>query len=296
MLSTTDRVGVPVALSRRLRIGVYRGDPRSGAPSVSRHRHADGGVAQGDAGVGPAFDPAAYPHETVACNLCGRDDATPIAARDRYGLPTRIVQCVCGLRYITPRMTAEGYAAFYRTGYRALVAQVSTAPTALEFASEQWRYAGAIADRVAPWMRARTVLDVGGSTGVVGRLFQARWGCEVTVIDPSPTELAQARGCRTICASAERVDFPSADLALLCRTVDHLRDPLGVLTRLRASVRMLVVDAMDVDAWPEPWRYKVDHPYAFTGPTLREFMRRAGFRPIQAWTTRHGKYLGYLCS
>lgn len=246
--------------------------------------------------AGPAFDPAQYPHEAVACNLCGADDAAVVAEKDRYGLPTRIVQCQsCGLRYVSPRMTAEGYAAFYRDGYRKLLTQLrGRTQRRAEFEAEQWRYALDLAEEVAPFIAGSRLLDVGGSTGVVGRLFGARWGFDVTVLDPAPDELERAINCERLCVSAEDAEFPPADVALLCRAIDHLRDPLGVLRRLRERVRTLVVDAMDVDRWPLVARYKVDHPYAFTADTLRQMVEAAGWRVRHRWERRGGKYVGLL--
>ena len=239
--------------------------------------------------------------EVVACNLCGLDDATVIAERDRYGLETRIVQCKgCGLRYQNPRMTLEAYAEFYRGEYRALIERLMGRPYPLaEIEADQWRYAADLTNAAARWLEPTAggaLLDIGGSTGIVGRLCRARWGHHVTVIDPSPEELARARDCRTICAPAESATFPRADVALMCRTVDHLLDPKGVLTRLARVARLLIVDAMDVDGWPENSRYKVDHPYAFTGQTLMAVVRAAGWRVRAQWRRRGNQYVGLVCS
>lgn len=223
-----------------------------------------------------------------------------VAERDRYGLPTRVVACRgCGLRYQTPRMTAADYAAFYRSGYRPLLETYLRRPYPLrEIEAEQWTYAADLTNAVARWLApggGGALLDVGGSTGTVGRLCRARWGYAVTVIDPSPEELAQARDCATVCASAEAVDFPACDVALLCRTVDHLLDPRGVLERLRTAARTLVVDAMHVDGWPAEARYKVDHPYAFTAPTLKAMVEAAGWQVRAQWWRRGTQYVGFVC-
>jgi SAM-dependent methyltransferase len=55
--------------------------------------------------------------EHVSCNLCGRDDALPVAQRDKYGLPLTTVMCRgCGLLYLNPRPTAATYRKFYEEG------------------------------------------------------------------------------------------------------------------------------------------------------------------------------------
>lgn len=197
-------------------------------------------------------------------------------------------------------MTAAAYAAFYRGPYRALTGSVNTRAGSLQdIAADQWAYARELAEVVAPWMPATgTLMDVGGSTGIVARHFRTRFGLVPTVIDPSPEELALAAqaGCQTVCGSAETVVLPQSDVALLCRSIDHLLDPLGVLRRLRAAARVLVVDAMDVDQWPARWRYKVDHPYAFTRDSFVALVTDAGWSPQHEWTRRDKKYVGLVCS
>lgn len=252
--------------------------------------------------VATAFDVTAAPHERVPCNLCGTTPTAIVATKDRYGLPTRIVQCVqCGLRFINPRMTAESYAAFYRDGYRPLVktlyAQMGQPYSLRTIEQSQWEYARELAGEVGRFLPAGgTLLDVGGSTGIVGRAFRKQWGFDVTVLDPSPEELARATGCRTICGSAETAELPPVDVALLCRTMDHLLDPLAVLRRLRQCARLLIVDSRDADAWPAGSRYQVDHPYAFSARTLAAMVRRAGWAIQHTWTRRTGKYVGLVCS
>lgn len=244
-------------------------------------------------------DVTTAPTEYVGCALCGTRPTVVVATQDRYGLPTRVVRCVsCGLRFINPRMTPEAYAQFYQHGYRPLLAQLfQRTYTADSIQADQMQYARDLAQEVAPWMpRGGTLVDVGGSTGIVARHFRDRFGLEPTVIDPAPDELARATGCHTICASAEDAVIPPSDVALLCRTIDHLLDPLGVLVRLRRAAGVLVVDALDVDRWPERWRYKVDHPYAFTRKTFHKLIAAAGWHPVHTWTRRGGKYVGLVCS
>lgn len=251
------------------------------------------------AAIAEAWDLDEWPVEAVACNLCGGTATTPIADHDRYGLPVTVVQCrSCELRYLNPRMTAAGYAAFYAHGYRPLFEAHRGAPlTTAELETDQRIYGGSLAHIVASRLPAvRSVLDVGGSTGIVGRAFRARWGCDVTVVDPSAVELARAEGCQQIHASAEAVEtFPAVDLALLCRTVDHLLDPMGVLTRLARTSARLIVDAMHVEGWPASARYKIDHPYAFTAETFAAMVTASGWDIVQTWWRGGTRYVGHLC-
>jgi SAM-dependent methyltransferase len=254
--------------------------------------------------VATSFDRNAWPLEAVPCNLCGGTDVDVVTERDRYGWPTRIVQCrTCALRYITPRFSREGYAAFYADGYRPLLAELRGRPYApgeLEF--DQRMYAAELVAQVKGQIPPHPrLVDLGGSTGIVSRHFMASCGAIPTVVEPCLDELQHAKDCIKVFASAEDVDFPpnTFDLVLCCRTVDHLLDPVGVLRRARAwvpSTGRLIVDAMDVDHWPEKYRYKVDHPYAFTAETLRAVVAAAGWTVRHTWTRRKGQYVGYLCA
>lgn len=252
------------------------------------------------------FDYAAQPKEIPPCSQCGTVIRRQVlATQDRYGLPVRTVECMCGLRLLDPRMTKDAYAEFYEQHYRPLLTALLGAQYTIEHVREnQRKYALALADEIESWVvpyPSAQLLDLGGSTGLIAQEFMRRWGCEATVVDPCEAELQQATGCTQIHASAEDVTFAkeSFDVILLCRTIEHLLDPKGVLTRAREWVTpdgFLVVDAMDVDYWGKEVRYKVDHPYAFTAATLRRMVTSAGWRVRGSWTRRKGQYVGLVCS
>jgi SAM-dependent methyltransferase len=255
------------------------------------------------------FDLTDFPHETVACNQCGSDTHFTVAIADRYGLPVTTVECGrfgCGLQYINPRMTADGYATFYQEHYRPLLSALQGSPYTPAMVRENSRkYATELVKDVAAVVEpypGSSLLDLGGSTGIVARQFAERWDCRCTVVDPSPEEVAQARDFAiTQCATAEDATFApgSFDVILLCRTIEHLLDPKAVLRRARmwATARaFLVVDAMDTAKWNDRSRYKVDHPYAFTATTLERMVTSAGWRVRGTWTRNNGKYVGLICS
>jgi SAM-dependent methyltransferase len=251
-----------------------------------------------------AFTLADWPTETVACNLCGGTATEVVATVDRYQWPVTTVRCLtCGLRYLNPRMTKEGYAAFYRDGYRPLFASLSKVPHSLAMLEhDQRQYCAHLLPQLLSWLpmdRETRVLDIGGSTGLVGRTIAKARGytSRVWVLDPSPSELARAEGCSTICGSVEDIpELPSADVALLCRTVEHLLDPAATLRKIAAACSRLVIDAMHVDGWATGWQYKVDHPYSFTADTLQALLERDGWRIDHQWWRRGQQYIGYLCT
>ena len=84
---------------------------------------------------------------------------------------------------------------------------------------------------IRPFVRGaglRTMLDIGGSTGVVAGHFAREFGLEGTLIDPAPLEVEQARafGLETITGLVEEHDFGARrfDFVIVCQTIDHLLD------------------------------------------------------------------------
>lgn len=254
-------------------------------------------------GLTAVFDPAIYPSEIVPCNCCGGTTTTPVVDHDRYGFPTSVVECpVCGLQFISPRMTAEGYAAFYEHGYRPLVDAWMT----LRGHGNVMTHG--VDDGYAEVVRYLTkdclppsghLVDVGGSHGVVSRDFAKHYDYRLTVIDPAPNEIVDATG-DTICAPVEDAVLPAetADVILCCRTLDHLLDPKLALTKMAQWIApngVLICDVMNVPKWHPSSRYKVDHPYAFSMRTAVKLLRVTGWRIKRWWTLGQDRYVGFVC-
>lgn len=227
-----------------------------------------------------------------ACNLCASREHLEVARRDRYGFRVVYRVCsACGLGFLSPRLTATEYARFYRSVYRPLVSAYHGRPIDAETVQvEQRRYAEelvAFLRQTVPRPPA-SVLDVGGSTGVVAGALSDAFGAAATVLDPSPDELAvaEAAGMETVAGFVEDYD-PGAqrwELILLCQTIDHLLDvaaALAALRRMLARDGRAFVDILDV-AFTLPRQgsiegaVKIDHPYYLTRETARAYFRRAG--------------------
>ncbi|HXE81366.1 MAG TPA: hypothetical protein VNK41_11475, partial [Vicinamibacterales bacterium] len=118
------------------------------------------------------YDYAAQPVEAVvACNLCAGAEFVVLAHRDRYGYPVQAHACRrCGLIFLNPRMTAAAYARFYERVYRPLVsAYHGKLIDARTIQDEQRDYATKRAALLRAFLSPShaTLLDIGGSTGVV---------------------------------------------------------------------------------------------------------------------------------
>ena len=247
-----------------------------------------------------AFDYAAEPKRRVErCNLCGASTFVVMTHRDRYGFPAQAVACDgCGLVFLDPVMTAEAYGRFYAGTYRPLVsAYHGRLIDARTIQAEQLDYAAERGDLLAPFFDGRgyrTLLDIGGSTGVVAHALSLRFGLKATVVDPAPLEAAEARGLgiETIDGLVESVDLGSRrfDVIAICQTIDHLLDIDGTLRRVRELITdngLFFVDIVDLRAgflrhWSVEEAVKIDHPYYLTESTMTAWLRRRGFRVVRS--------------
>jgi 2-polyprenyl-3-methyl-5-hydroxy-6-metoxy-1,4-benzoquinol methylase len=250
------------------------------------------------------FDYSAQPKEWVErCNLCGSDSWGGLLGHniDRYGYPVRMATCGgCGLYYIKERMTPEAYARFYADGtYRKLVSAFHGREiNAQTIQPEQLVYAMELADFIGPYIgKAETLLDIGGSTGVVAGYLAQKFALVGTVLDPAPQELEQAHGLLKIQSTVEdwEPNGRTWDVITLCQTVDHLLDPMGVLVKLRRSLRfpmrpVLFVDALDYE---QTRTIKIDHPYNFTAATAARLLERSGWSIEKS--EPHGQHVRFVC-
>ena len=249
----------------------------------------------------------AQPKDDVrACNLCGSTHHVEVSRRDRYGFAAPFRVCArCGLGFISPRMTAPAYASFYDGVYRPLVSayhgRLIDAETVQD---EQREYA---AELVAFLQRHLTsvkdILDVGGSTGVVGGAVGDAFGATVTVLDPAPAELAvaESRGYETVAGFAEDFDPHGRrwDLVLLCQTIDHLLDVRATVDAIgRLAGRYAFVDVLDVEFMARrrgsiEGAVKIDHPYYLTRSTALAYFDLAGLSVVAERLSDDG-HLGFL--
>jgi SAM-dependent methyltransferase len=259
------------------------------------------------------YDYAAQPREAVpACNLCGESTFVVLAHRDRYGYPAQAHACRrCGLVFLNPRMTAAAYGRFYDGVYRPLVSAFhGRLIDAGTIQAEQREYAADRAQLLHPFVERaglKTMLDIGGSTGVVAHHFAREFGLAGAVIDPAPLEVEQARrfGLETITGLVEEHDFGDRrfDLVIVCQTVDHLLDVAGTLARIRRLLTdrgLLFVDIVDFRAaylrnWSVEDAIKIDHPYYLTQETMEACLRRAGFGVLRADFASDHLHVSYVC-
>jgi len=260
------------------------------------------------------YDYGSQPREWLSsCNLCGGTLLVTLTHRDRYGFPAQASACArCGLVFLNPRMTAETYSRFYDGVYRPLVSAFhGRLIDARTIQDEQRQYAADRASFVWPFVQGaglRTLLDIGGSTGVVAAHFMRTFGLSGTLIDPAPAEVEEAKsfGLETITGLVEQYQFGSRkfDVILICQTVDHLLDVAGTLKRVRQLMTpngRLFIDIVDFRAaylrnWSIEDATKIDHPYYLTQGTMGAFLRRAGFNVLRVDYAADHLHISYICS
>jgi len=257
------------------------------------------------------FDPTSIPHEyCCSCDLCGWQVFRTVSHIDRYGFPARYQMCEgCGLVFQNPRPTAKGYAEFYEKWYRPLVAALKGQPQDAEaLLPDQRAYAAKLVRFLQPPLQAAAIsfsVDLGGSTGCVAKAVQDTLGGTCLVVDPSPSELSEARKlgleCEEGLAEQWNPQGRRFDLALICRSVDHLLSISSVLAKLARCLRpggFLFVDPVDFETWArtmEDYRklFKMDHVYYLSDETMRLYLRAAGFE-IVASDFGDGTHISYL--
>jgi hypothetical protein len=260
------------------------------------------------------YDYAEKPvRRTLRCNLCGGDRFVTLTHRDRYEYPAMADGCLrCGLVFLNPVMAASEYAEFYTDVYRPLVsAYHGRLIDAESIQDEQREYASSRADFIEPWMRERsckTLLDVGGSTGIVAHVMKARFDLLATVIDPAPLEIDVARklGLETVTSFVEDYDSGGAtyDVIVLCQAVDHLLDVSLSLSKIRDLLSEWGLFFVDIVDFRAAYRrngsveeaIKIDHPYYLTDETMRGFLARSGFDVLAIDYAPDHLHVGYLCA
>ena len=259
------------------------------------------------------FDYRARPKQRVsACNLCGAQTFVGLTHTDRYGYPANAQGCFrCGLVFLNPVMTADAYREFYADVYRPLVsAYHGRLIDAETIQVEQDAYARDRATLLEPYLRTggcTTLLDIGGSTGVVAHHLARAFDLRATVLDPAPLEIEQAKrfGLETITGLLEDFDPKDRrfDLITLCQTVDHLLDVAGAMRKIGALMApdgVFFVDIVDFRAaylrhWSVEEAIKIDHPYYLTEATMEAFLSVAGFDLLGKDYAADHLHISYVC-
>ena len=245
------------------------------------------------------------------CELCCDSEVAVVASSDRYGLPLRAGLCMrCGLVFLLDRLTQDGYASFYQHHYRPLVSSYFGRKIDRDsIQTGQAAYASRLVKSLRPWLKSTdggTLLDIGGSTGVVAEAFSRELGYRATVLDPAPDELAVARnrGLEVVQGFLEAYDPGPRkfDLILMCQTIDHLLSLQDSLRRVRSLLTedgCFFVDIVDFDescflTGSVESALKADHCYYLSQQTASILLRRLDWHAVNIDLTVQPGLVGYL--
>ncbi len=197
----------------------------------------------------------------------------------------------CGSVYADPQPTDAELDAAYAASY----GPYRESPTLLERLGEPLGRREAA--RFAALAGGGTLVDVGCGGGAMLRRFQAvGWEGDLRGIEMSPDvagRTAARLGIAVEVAAIEAVALPpaGADAIVLRHVIEHVREPLDVLGRLRDGLRPgghIYVATPDRRALAERvfGRYwhgydPPRHLYAFTRDGVRQLLARAGFELIE---------------
>jgi acyl-CoA synthetase (AMP-forming)/AMP-acid ligase II/SAM-dependent methyltransferase len=205
-------------------------------------------AAPASAGVQTRPSGDGYRLESVACPVCGQLVGEPVGVGEdfeyRTGPDTFVsVQCAnCRVVYLDPRPVRDELARMYPDDYHAF-----------QFDENAFGFVYRVrerleASRLRRWCRGlprdARVLDVGCGDGfhldVLRRRGPAQFRLEGVDADPRAVARAEQRSLDVHLGIVEEVNLPgdSYDCVLLVQTIEHVHDPVAVLSEIRRLLRV----------------------------------------------------------
>jgi len=231
--------------------------------------------------------------ETVPCPLCGSSDVKPFLTVPGYVIGTQEVfvlsRCdACGFVHANPRIPSDRIAEFYPDDYHAVSESCVSQGTPAGVRREWARIRAAAGCR-----EPGRLLDFGSGIGMLMRAASdSSW--DAVGVEIVPAFRATSRRVapdspvfESLRQLREALPTLSFNLATAVSVIEHLPDPVVVLTELRSLLtragRVVVVvptlDCWEFERFREQFFYlALPHHYShFTPDTLQQALDRAGF-------------------
>ena len=241
------------------------------------------------------YDPGLRTEE-VACNLCGSGEYADIGQESGFSLR----KCVqCGLVYVSPQPVSEDMPKFYEGFYEGVNPEEAAKARSAGYTE---RHVSRTAARLKPG--GGRLLDIGCGYGRLLKAMQDYQGWELHGIDLNEAAVRYAReevpvaviGTNTV----EEARYPdnSFDCIIMIGVLEHLKDPLAALRRVRqwaapGGVILFqvpyVTPFIRMKRWLPflPVNFEAPrHLFDFSPPVLRQLCESAGLHNPQVEIAR----------
>jgi SAM-dependent methyltransferase len=243
--------------------------------------------------------------ENVRCNLCNLDDTRVLfSKKDKFGISEeefKVVECrSCGLLYVNPRPGQDEIGEFYPDTYswKEILEADSFLTKCVRGMEKSYRY-HLLKGEVSKVMRSTgrnsgKALDVGCGTGDRLVAFQSQ-GFETFGVETSDSADYAERFMKLDVRKGDLLSarFPDQffDLVTLYHVLEHTHNPLRVCREIHRVLKesgFLVIqvpnkESFQYQLFEKRWA-AIDVPrdlYYFGTRTLRELLRKAGFRVLK---------------
>ena len=246
--------------------------------------------------------------ETVACDLCGADDAETVFLLRDYlhhieGI-FRLVRCrQCGLMYLNPRPTLEEMRRYYPDDYHAyrvvdsrvsFITRLDHRYGIIKRCRAVIAYAG---------LKSGRILDIGCSTGsFLDTMRCYGWECYGVEINTRAANYAREHlGLNVFAGTLIDAHYPDSffDVVTLWNVLEHLHQPQATLHEIHRIIRqngLLVIslpnpDCIEAKIFGRYWA-GLDAPrhlYIYSRHTLERALALAGFtvKKVVSFTGRY---------
>ena len=169
------------------------------------------------------------------CAACASSRRAPfLEIQDGFGRPASLVRCrSCGLVQVAALPTPEELDAYYAN-------YSYDDPAAWEVSSATAASLAALVRRLEPYRGQGRLLDVGCGAGAILRAFAgAGWSCQGTELSGVAADRLRAGGLVIHVGTLEslRAELGTYDVVVLSETIEHVRDPRGLLAGVPRLLR-----------------------------------------------------------
>ena len=226
------------------------------------------------------------------CPLCGASQAKILENVSSFGFSVPYYHCrECGFVFQDAAVSKAADPNFYTETYRKIY-QATEEPTPKDLRQQSLRAADQVRFlRLASVNAPKRVLDIGASSGRMLLALREAFQAEAVGVEPGNAyrALAEAQGLRMFPSLESLLESQPEpfDLVSLMHVLEHFDDPLGSLRQIRekllAPKGLLLIEVPNFYAHNS---YELAHLSCFTPASLREMLRKAGFRIIRL--RKHG--------